>query len=427
MAQNDISAQKQALQDQIDLAELNKKLLDATNALAAASDTSKKALQDQIDAANAAKSLADAQKAGSDAQTAQANAKAAAQKAKVPSTDVQGLTGKVDVTGDKVGLLEGDLLATAAVIQASEEIARDVNKALPAAESVLVFAAGDFPKFDTLIPYNAQLNISGAALDRALKMPPLGVGVEGVAEALPAAATVLDSVTKLISFFKSDFTVGGVDVTLDDPLLVNSVAKKLNALQRKVSTPAVFNPKLLAAESPFLKRLLDVLDTRQLAGATATALQSQIDSLTKTIAAETGDQKQADQQKAAAASRKVSALQAANSFVDAILAKLVAIDDKAGSAPLYNIVKEDVLAQMLADGKTHALIVRIQKAGGGYLIKKNLWTFFGAVPLYHMGGAAVSYALYNGATGAFEEGGDIPIDGGFVKKNDLKEFLTKVR
>lgn len=84
-------------------------------------------MKDLLDTVNAAKGLADTGKAAADAEKAQAEAGTGALTAKFPGTEVKGLKGTVSVTGNNVGLIEGHLLSTVAVMEASSDIAAEVK------------------------------------------------------------------------------------------------------------------------------------------------------------------------------------------------------------------------------------------------------------------------------------------------------------
>ena len=58
-------------------------------------------------------------------------------------------------------------------------------------------------------------------------------------------------------------------------------------------------------------------------------------------------------------------------------------------------------------------------------MKKNLLTALFKIPLYHMGGATITYLLLDGKEGKVLAGDIVPIYGGFVKSSDLKDDLQK--
>jgi hypothetical protein len=106
---------------------------------------------------------------------------------------------------------------------------------------------------------------------------------------------------------------------------------------------------------------------------------------------------------------------------DGWFGKISALDDK-GTVPLVTVIRERSISDQLTNATL--LIVKIQKAGGGYLIKKNMWTLFGGMPLYHMGGMTATYTLLDGKDGHMLAAGTVPIHGGFVKAGDLRNYLA---
>ena len=58
---------------------------------------------------------------------------------------------------------------------------------------------------------------------RASERPPAGPRPESVPVA-GAAGFVLDATTRLLSFFRTDYTVAGIAVSLDDIIALNEVA-----------------------------------------------------------------------------------------------------------------------------------------------------------------------------------------------------------
>jgi hypothetical protein len=116
-------------------------------------------------------------------------------------------------------------------------------------------------------------------------------------------------------------------------------------------------------------------------------------------------------------------LRGAMALFDTWFTKLTTPDDK-GVVGLVTIAKERAIVDQLNNGGK-LLAIKVQKAGGSFMTKKNLWTFFGGMPLYHMGGASVSYALMDGTTGQIGASGVVPVYGGFVKAGQLKDELGK--
>lgn len=429
----EIQKQIDGLKKQKDLLDAQKALIDAQKALADAQRNSLPAATqaaDIVTAAKNAKDVADAQKALADAQKAKSDAQLAAFKASIGDVPTSGLTGAVDLKGN-AGELEAALLASKAVREASKSIAAAVREALPSKERIVALSASDMPTFQALVTYTTQVAIVRKGLDDAIEAAQKAIRTAGItAEAVPAfgmIGTVLDATNKLLSFFRTDFTVGGTTVALEDSLAVNEVANGLrdevNKKSYLVTLPGVFNPDVLTDPAQFIVGdLTEVAIKRQLAADLASKVESDSAKLTAAIAKESTEQgKKPLQEKLGANKKAADALKTAAGLFDAWFGKLSTADDK-GATMLATVVREKAVFKQLDGG--HLLILKVQKAGGGFLVKKNLWTSLGSMPLYHMGGAAVSYTLLNGHTGYVESAGVVPIHGGFVKAGDLRAELA---
>ena len=108
---------------------------------------------------------------------------------------------------------------------------------------------------------------------------------------------------------------------------------------------------------------------------------------------------------------------------DSFFGKLTAADDK-GNIPLTTVVRDTVVADTLKNGGM-LLVAKVQKAVGSFYTKKNMWTLFGGMPFYNMGGVVVSFALLDGAAGTVIQAGIVPVHGGFVKSNRVQATVEK--
>jgi hypothetical protein len=437
---DEVQKQIDAVKKQTELVNAQKELLDAQKGLVGAqkamtSEASQVA--DQVAAANAAKSVADAQKALADAKKAQADASTAAFKSSIGEIPTSGYTGSVDLK-TSAGEIEAALLAVKAAGEAAERIDEAVRSSLKANSTVVVAAAGDVPTFQNLALYCNQIGIINNALREALKQ---SLEVEPrqkqILESVPlvaGAGLVLDAMNKLLSYVRSDYTVGGVSLTLDDTVAVVQVADLLRRASGEgaskkeftVMVPGVYSRQaLLDAGNIVIQDLTALSATRQDADRLATLHDAEAEKLTKAASAEKDPaqmkalQDQAGKRKAAA-----DALRKAGTTFDTWFGKLTAVDDK-GASSLAMIVKEKAISDQLAGPAAALLLLKVQKAGGGYLVKKNMWTFFGGMPLYHMGGAVVSYVLLAGPTSQVLAAGAVPIHGGFVKAGNLRRELSQ--
>lgn len=114
---------------------------------------------------------------------------------------------------------------------------------------------------------------------------------------------------------------------------------------------------------------------------------------------------------------------AAIALYDGVFAKLTTADDK-GLTPLTMVIRETEAADALAAG-TQLLLVKLHTSGGAYYTKKNMLTFFGGMPFFHMGGVVASFALLDGKTGSVVAADVIPIHGGFVKASDVQKTVGR--
>ena len=439
---DDLQKQIDNLKKQKDLADAQKALLDSQKALGDAqqpADPNLKQLQDQATAAKAAEDVADAQKALFDAKKAASDLQLAAFKAAMGDVPASGITGSVELK-DKVGQLEASLLAAKAVREASAKICDEVRKVLLVDQTkIVLFASSDVPNFQSLIAYRAQHAIVNRALTDAIQRSQeleqkSGLEPEAVPEALPIVGAVgiaLDSLNRLLSYFRTDYTVGGVELSLDDLLLVNGVSDLLvrappgdKNRSYVVNVLSIYNPSATSDAGSAIINALSALSTsKQVAVARAKGHDDVADRLTKASTSEKDEANKADLLKKAQRQRQTASdLRTAIGVYDAWFGKISSLDDK-GTVPLVSVIREQSVQEQLTNGKL--LVVKIHKAGGGYFVKKNICTVFGGMPLYYMGGVTATYALLDGKDGHVLAAGTVPIHGGFVKAGELREYLNK--
>jgi hypothetical protein len=467
-----LTKQLELLKKQKEVLDAEKALMDARKAIADANKppAAPSAQATELAAAKAATELATAQKALADARKAQSEADLAAAKAAIGEVPSSGITGTVDLK-DGAGDLEAALLAMVAVREAADIIGNRIREVLRMPAAIVMVSAAETPTFGNAIAYDAEVTLVDRLFEKAIvsaearsAMPepaPAPVPVPApaptpeakgipelmVAEAFPALATAglaLEATTRLLSFFRSDVVVKGTPVTLEDAAAVNAIACALHhpltgaatgsngAKAFDVSMPGVYHPAMAAAATTFF-----VTDVTALSGRRGEALklQTTIEAEMATLqtqiaaaeidAAKKGGAEQRAATKALGERTDLAAgLKSAMAFMDAWLTKLGTPDSK-GVAALVNVAKEKALATAIKAG--YLLIVKVTKAGGGVMTKKHLWTFLGRLPLFHMGGAAVSFTLLHGATGNVAASGIIPVHGGFVKADQLRPMLKELK
>lgn len=442
--ETDPKKQLEELKQQQELAEAKRKLADtqaqllkAEQALAEAQrgpSAVAAALADKTAVANAGKAVAEADKATAEAKKAASEASVAAFKASIGEVPGASYTGGVEVK-EKTGELEAALLALRAIEKTSGQVATKVCGALSShskSKTVAVMASGEVPTFQAITAFRVEAAVVQDVLDKALarskgSKPATGVGHTELA---PAAAVglALEATNKLLSYFRTDYVVGGVTVTEDDSAFLNSLAGRLRQeCKLTVSVPAVYNPTAIAQSKtggPLLDTLTKLSEKRGEAGVRAATHSAEAARFKKEADSEKDETtKQALLAEWKRESQLADVLTSASTLFDTWFGKLSTANDK-GVTPLVAMVKESVLADALSDGG-YLLVIKVQKTGGGYLVKKNMWTMFGGMPLYHMGGGAVSYNLLDGKSGAVKAAGVELAYGGFVKAGKLAAELAK--
>jgi len=338
-----------------------------------------------------------------------------------------GYTGDIKV-GDKAGGVEASLLAARAVNLAASKIMKRIGH--KAGDSIVLYAGSDLPDFQSLIAFRAQCQTIGTTLDDALgkldapqanAQALLGPRVEFVSPAMIGAG--LDAANKILGFFRTDYSIQGVTVTADDLLLINALAGDLTDKGVKVRLPALYNASALLDDSPIITQLGSLTSER-------VALQQKVDLASSTVEAlSTAAGKETDPAKKAQKVDAAAKLKTASdqgkvtvSLYDGFLTKLTTPDDKA-KLPLAAIIQQDAVRSALKGG-ANLMTAKISSAGGTYYTRKDLWSFFGRMPFFTMGGVVANYSLFKGETGVILSAGAIPLDGGFFKVGRLPKELN---
>jgi hypothetical protein len=448
------------------LAEKEKARIDAERALELAKKQSE-ALQEKIAAAKTEKEFSDARKAAADAAKSEADASKAkseaefaALKARVGEVPTSPYKGDVTLK-ENAGKMETLLLAAQAARSAAAIIAGKVRSNAADSKAIVLIASSDVPTFDNLLRYNVECDIVEKALkemerisadanknDETLRgsLPsrpsanfaaPIVVGLLArLAEKIPSAATVgvaLDAADKLLGFFRTDYTAGGIDVTLEDATLINELA---GLLARKpengeelvtVYLPKVFNWQALeTAATEISKKLQDMALSRAAGPFIAAAHDRKAVLWLEYAAHETDEKKKETIVDAVEAHKKASeTIAKTTALYDSWFARLSSMDEKSSIVPIVAVIREQALKTALNGGKD-LLAVKVHAASGGYYTKKNICTtLFGAIPFFHTGGTVASFTLLNGQTGAVKAAGTVPVHGGFFSSNKLARKFAK--
>jgi len=363
-------------------------------------DNTLKDLQAQASIANAQKDLS----------SAQTNAKVAELFGEVKAGPY---SGAVELK-DKAGTIEATLLASRAVAAAGEKIRDGIQGKISKGKPLIIIPARSFESFQRLSSYNFRLDLVRKALTSAIpKKTPAGVDE---AAPLALAGAGLDAVSKLLGFFKTDFTFGGAEVKIEEVAAVYALA---GVLARMKDAPTVFLPQnfLPSMQAEAIQDISDEIEeiarlrdkvVKQLDDDTA-----ELETLEARAGNEQGDAKKKTQARIAMLKARAPDLKAAKPLYDAFVTSLVT-PEASGVLPLAALANERAISSLVLKADTRVLLVRLEATGGGYLVKKNLWTGLGAAaPLYHMGGAAMSYVLFDGPTAGVLAGDTVAVHGGY--------------
>lgn len=340
----------------------------------------------------------------------------------VPKSDISG-----DVTlKGKAGTAEAELLGAKAVQEISRIIIEKIKDDLKG--RIILISSEEMPDFGAVIRYNYLINIFEKSFGEAnadsrefLKQP-----VPKQA-AVPLAGAGLEAVTNLLSFFRSEYTVGGVEVSINTEALLSDLAGEIKSLKKnsELFVPGILNPAVLAeTEFEVSEKLESLFASRDVAASYIERHNKKIEELRKKLETVRDEKERAKIQKEIDEhEQKRDRLNSIISRFDIFVGQLTSLDEK-NKAWMQNIVEQLFLIKAAEKEEAVILVADLQYAGGSYYTRKNLWTVFGSMPFYHMGGATATYILFDGKTGTVLNGGLVPYHGGFVKAKKLKSKVN---
>jgi hypothetical protein len=355
--------------------------------------------------------------------------KAVAQAAMGLVTGSTAFTGAVETKPD-AGKGEATLLASRAIKCAAASIAKEIKDQLTAKSSVVLMQGAEAPQFANyrqfLLQESLTAQIFTAAENEANRLSSAGDAIAGSATAaappsvlppLTTADLVLNSITKLGSYFMSNYEIGGITLTPDGEQLVSAVANQL------------IGSAILLLPARAVPQATDFADTMEkIATKTISA-----DSQATRLDAKAGDAKAKAEGAADADKAKLQSAAKLYEQGAAVLRKAIAkseefiatlsVPDAKGVAPITRIAQERAICVELQDGAL-ALVLDVRAMVGGYYTKKNLWTFLGCVPFYVMGGAVVTYCLVD-KKGEVMKAGLVPVHGGYAPVHEVDHMISR--
>lgn len=348
-----------------------------------------------------------------------------------------GIAGDVTL-GDKPGELEMTLLAHRALQDAATTVSEAVRTKLTAPSTMghnlesnntasppltlYLYPADKLPNFQTVANFTVQRNAVKEALKQAADAADAELERKGVAPMVTPAmvGVAIESITKLLGFFRSDYSIGGSQIALDDIALIQAVAS--HDLPGYTIVPVLYYPQAVRGAATLVTTELKELSAQQTqAKALADKLEQRI-AETQKNAANASSPGAAIDGEAVRLRTLVDRLNAAAGAYDTLLSRLMAPDDATGA-----MLRDLAVWNGLNQSGGRLLLLKVQRSGGSSYTTKSLWRFFGTMPYYVAGGTVVSYTLLRGDDGTILASGLLPIHGGFESAKQVPALFPARR
>jgi hypothetical protein len=262
-----------------------------------------------------------------------------------------------------------------------------------------------------------------------LEAPPPPAAAAAAIPPLTEAGVLIDAVAKLGSYFLSNYEIGGIALTPDTAQLLGAAAA---ALLGEGATEVVVPDRAVPRPADFDDLVKPVTDKTIAADSKAAALFAKAQQATERSQHETDTTKLAHQQAAKLYDQAAALLRSAITKAQDFISGLAAVDAK-GIALITKVAQEkavcDALTRTAERGESSPpeqaallLVLDVRAAVGGYYTKKNLWTFFGGIPFFAMGGAVVTYSALD-AEGVIKAAGLLPVHSGYAKVDEVVELV----
>jgi hypothetical protein len=370
-------------------------------------------------AAQQAQAMAEARKAIAEADLAAAKARLGSVTQPLPSGSGTATTLNI----------EGKILAYRAADKAADQIATAIIPVIKAQEAnkqkIVFLSAKEVANVSLLQAFNEQAALLLAQVPK-LVIPsdiprpcPKPAPPKYRAEEFIAPGVAIDAGLTLLRLFKTDRTLVGEDVTLDDFAIVALLAGKLGGYQL-VYPPSYFPDAFGSAAAPQVYETFNKLLEAQF---TVANLQDRIAIKKQEVA---DRKKQAEKDEACqkildADAARLDALSSQASVFKDTLTQVNAALTKTADPSGIALIQSLALAERLATNMKGALLLQVKAvaAGGTTHTSTNI---FGS-SFSFSGGAIVSYVLYT-SSGLVARAGTIPAFAGLFKDEKINDALA---
>ncbi|MFI4950343.1 MAG: hypothetical protein ACHP7A_04830 [Caulobacterales bacterium] len=385
---------------------------------------------DAADAAAARKAQAEADKAEYDAQAAKYSAQEEKVKAANAGLAGSGISGKADA-GTNAGAAEAAMLSALAINKTAKEIA-----GLMPNGSVVIFAGKDAP--DLTLAQLFDLRVAGIeksfteandAFDAAKNADSRS---NQLLEFATPVLTGLSALSSIVSYFKTDYSVGGIAVATDDYMLAVAVAGEMKgrAFIAGQQVDDVASAEIQDRLAKLQRTSAAAADSRAKALARIAELTPKAPAKKKgrhaAVPVPPADPRIARYQ--VAADELDEAIARYDGFIADILGKPASgsgdskKDAVPAKLPLDTIIAQESTRLALRTAG-HALYLKVHSGAGGYYAEHNIWTGLGAMPFHVSGAAVVSYSEVSAKTGEVELAGLRPISCGYRTPAQVQKLV----
>lgn len=391
--------------------------------------------------------------------------------------------------GDKTGTIESYVLATGVAHRAAKKIANSISPKLANIKQVIILDDTMRAEFNALVAFRAKISGLTFGYQEVSKKVPISPELQKCIEegrekekkqeamapiSLSDISSILQSFAQLGSLLKTDVAVNGVDVTLTDEIIIDEVTSELLSLKKvdfQVLRPTLYFAALMQNGSEVSAAIKKVFFFYQLRNDAEILINTQLkdaaiakkncsnlleeiqrlegelsakkemlkklnEEVDKFISSWISDSHSGDDGKDGKTDGQKQPSPVVNniylgSSTDGNTSGKKLSDKKSQAAPqqkpsLADLIMAQLLLDKYNDNKTALLTLQIQQGGGGYLVKNNLWIFFGAWPLQHSGGIVVTFSLISPVQGDILAAGAVPYYRGFLKSGKVECEVDKL-
>lgn len=295
-----------------------------------------------------------------------------------------GTSGAVATTTG-AGSAEELVLSQSAADELAKDMANGIMTACEQSTAAIVVLVGDDKRtLADAVSYDLTRDRISHTLENALELtkevdqPPGGerafLGGLGI-------AGVVSLSTAVLSYFRSDYSIGGGSIDADQEAFANLLASRLNG--RSVYFPADFT---ISVDSPIVENVKGDLSKFDSQAALLTGRVNAIGRQIKGLADSKDPKDKAESDRLARLQTVASsAVEAYNTFANGLLA----VDAKGGSS-LQRVAQE----KALFGGDHCAVEIKLSKMAGSTLTVKNFWSGFGSrIPFYVSGTVVGTYRV----------------------------------